>query len=340
MKEKQRPVANDPLQLLSVVIPCRDEATVIRSTVQHLYLELGIHNVPHEIVAVDDGSSDSTWQVLQELAATTPTLRPVKNIGEHGFGRAVVLGFDESHGDAVVVMMADESDDCRDVVRYWQVLCEGWDAAFGSRFIRGGGVIDYPGHKLAVNRVANTFLRLLFKAPFNDFTNAFKGYRRTALDGCRPFLSPQFNLTIELPLKIVVRGVLLENPSNYLEEQAQRDLQVEIDGDGEQISFYCAVLLVGEVLQQGRLCQERTRRFGMNAKRLATALCQSCRLLHAELMRKSTPLRPGQIRFIKGEPGGIRPLFRPGADGEGHSKSSVLDCCSEPPAMRWHAEAP
>jgi dolichol-phosphate mannosyltransferase len=103
-------------------------------------------------------------------------------------------------------MMADESDDCRDVVRYWQLLNAGWDAVFGSRFVRGGGVIDYPRHKLLVNRLANTFLRLLFHVPLNDFTNAFKAYRRHALDGCRPFLSPHFNLTIELPLKIIVRN--------------------------------------------------------------------------------------------------------------------------------------
>jgi dolichol-phosphate mannosyltransferase len=116
------------------------------------------------------------------------------------------LGFDHVSGDAVVVMMADESDDCRDVVHYWHTLQQGWDAAFGSRFVRGGGVIDYPRHKLLLNRLANFFIRLLFRVPLNDTTNAFKAYRRKALEGCRPFLSPHFNLTVELPLKIIVRG--------------------------------------------------------------------------------------------------------------------------------------
>ena len=128
------------------------------------------------------------------------------NTGEHGFGRAVTCGFDHATGDAIVLMMADESDDCRDVVRYWNTLNEGWDAVFGSRFIAGGGVIGYPRHKLLLNRFANVFLRLLFNVPLNDFTNAFKGYRRTVIDGSRPFLSPHFNLTVELPLKTIVRG--------------------------------------------------------------------------------------------------------------------------------------
>ena len=200
------PTSQPPIRLLSVVIPMRNEEGAISSCVEHLHVELRLHGIEHEILAVDDGSTDSTWQVAQDLAHRIPTLRPVQNTGENGFGRAVICGIDHSRGDALVVMMADESDDCRDVVRYWELLNEGWDAVFGSRFIRGGGVIDYPWHKLTVNRVANLFLRLLFRVPLNDFTNAFKAYRRTVLDGCRPFLSPHFNLTIELPLKTIVRG--------------------------------------------------------------------------------------------------------------------------------------
>lgn len=206
MKTAPPPAPTVPLKLLSVVIPCRDEAPAIASTVEHLYVELRLHEIPHEIVVVDDGSSDSTPAVLEGLRARVPCLRPIRNHGENGFGRAVTLGIDQSRGDGVVIMMADESDDCHDVVRYWERLSEGWDAVFGSRFLRGGGVIDYPAHKLIINRLANLFLRLLFGIPFNDLTNAFKAYRREVLDGCRPFLSPHFNLTVELPLKTVVRG--------------------------------------------------------------------------------------------------------------------------------------
>jgi dolichol-phosphate mannosyltransferase len=206
MRGRPEPTSQQPLELLSVVIPCRNEESAIPSAVEHLYVELRLNGVPHEIVTVDDGSADSTWQTLEALCQRVPTLRPVRNTGENGFGRAIALGIDHSRGDAIVIMMADESDDCRDVVRYWKLLGEGWDAVFGSRFIRGGGVIDYPLHKLLINRLANLFLRSLFRIPLNDFTNAFKAYRREALDGCRPFLSPHFNLTVELPLKTIVRG--------------------------------------------------------------------------------------------------------------------------------------
>src|SRR3954454_22250163 len=189
-----------PLSLLSIVIPARDEEGCIASTVEHLFVELRLHGVPHEIVVVDDGSKDATWERLEAAKARVPTLRPIKNEGLHGFGRAIIYGLDHMAGDAVVIMMADKSDDCRDAVRYWELLNAGWDAVFGSRFVRGGGVIDYPWHKLLANRTAHLFLRLLFPVPLNDFTNAFKASRRRTLDGCRPFLSPHFNLTVELPV--------------------------------------------------------------------------------------------------------------------------------------------
>jgi dolichol-phosphate mannosyltransferase len=195
-----------PLERLSIVIPARDEEGCIASTVEHLHVELRLKDVPHEIVVVDDGSSDGTWRILQDLAARIPELKPVRNVDAHGFGRAVVCGLNAMTGDAVVVMMADESDDCRDVVRYWIALNQGWECVFGSRFLPGGGVVDYPRIKLILNRLANLFIRILFRVPLNDTTNAFKAYRRSVIDGCRPIIAPHFNLTVELPLKAIVRG--------------------------------------------------------------------------------------------------------------------------------------
>jgi len=194
------------LNLLSVVIPARNEEDALPATVEHLHLELRLNQIPHEIVVVDDGSTDRTWAVLQEIQQRIPELRPVQNPGQHGFGRAIVFGLRSIKGDAVVIMMADESDDVRDVVRYWQVLNEGWDCVFGSRFAKGGGVIDYPRVKLLINRIANFFIRTIFRIPLNDTTNAFKAYRRTVIQGCEPLISPHFNLTVEIPLKAIVRG--------------------------------------------------------------------------------------------------------------------------------------
>ena len=127
------------LQLLSVVIPAQNEDGCVCSTVENLQRELRLASIPHEIIVVDDGSTDRTWELLQDLAGQMPELKPVQNPGLKGFGRAIVCGLDRMKGDATVIMMADESDDCRDVIRYWRELNKGFDCVFGSRFIRGGG---------------------------------------------------------------------------------------------------------------------------------------------------------------------------------------------------------
>lgn len=200
------PTDGASLQLFSIVIPARDEVASLPITLEALHQVFGREQIPHEIVVVDDGSSDGTWQLLQELKAKYPQLAPVQNTGQHGFGRAIIHGLNHARGDAIAIMMADCSDDPEDAVRYWRLLNEGWECVFGSRFVKGSQVVDYPRVKLLVNRMANAFIRLIFAIPLNDTTNAFKAYRRSVIDGCRPFLSPHFNLTVEIPLKAVVRG--------------------------------------------------------------------------------------------------------------------------------------
>jgi len=240
-----------PLCLLSVVVPARDEAPHIGSMLEHLHLELRLHHVPHEIVVVDDGSTDETSAILTELSDRLPVLRPVRNEGLHGFGRAVTCGFDHMQGDAVVIMMADESDDCRDVVTYWNLLNEGWDAVFGSRFVKGGGVIDYPWLKLKLNRLASLFIRVLFRLKFNDITNAFKAYRRTTIEGCKPILSRHFNLTVEIPLKVVVRGYSWTAIPITWRNRRTGESKLKIKEMGSRYLFICLYVWLEKYFSRG-----------------------------------------------------------------------------------------
>jgi dolichol-phosphate mannosyltransferase len=240
-----------PLQLLSVVIPARDEEQSLPPTVTEIHRILSAENVPHEIVVVDDGSKDSTWRVLQELKLRCPTLAPVRNTGANGFGRAVVCGFDHSRGDAIVVMMADASDAPGDAVRYWRLLNEGYDCVFGSRFMTGSEVIDYPRVKLFVNRLANLFVRLGFNIPLNDTTNAFKAYRRTVIEGCRPFLAPHFNLTVEIPLKAIVRGYTYAVTPISWRNRKFGVAKLKIKEMGSRYFFICAYVWLEKYFSRG-----------------------------------------------------------------------------------------
>ena len=239
------------LKLLSIVIPARDEEGCIASTVEHLHLELTLQKIPHEIVVVDDGSSDATWKILTELRVKIPELAPIRNPGLHGFGRAITWGLNRSKGDAVVIMMADESDDCRDVVRYWKLLNEGWDCVFGSRFMKGGGTIDYPSFKLLMNRCANFFIKTIFRIQLNDTTNAFKAYRREVIDGCRPLIAPHFNITVELPLKAIVRGFTWTTMPITWKNRRTGEAKLKIKEMGSRYFFICCYIWLEKYFSRG-----------------------------------------------------------------------------------------
>jgi dolichol-phosphate mannosyltransferase len=191
---------------ISVVIPAHNEEDCLEATVCGLVAVLNREGIPHEIVIVNDNSIDGTLDVCRRLMHIYETVRYVNNRPPHGFGFAVRLGLSEFTGDAVAIVMADGSDDPEELFSGYRKLAEGYDCAFGSRFIRESRVIDYPTHKLVLNRLANWFIKVIFRIRYNDVTNAFKLYHRRVIEGIQPILSHHFNLTVELPLKAMTRG--------------------------------------------------------------------------------------------------------------------------------------
>jgi dolichol-phosphate mannosyltransferase len=191
---------------LSVVIPAQNEEGSVGETVAGVVAVLEREAIDHEVIVVDDGSEDSTREVVEAIGAEKPQVRCHPSHNEKGFGMAIRAGLDVYEGDAVAIVMADASDNPEDLVRYYGLLREGWDCAFGSRFMPGAEVHDYPRLKLTINRLANWFVRILFRHGYNDTTNAFKAYRREVIDTIQPLLSKHFNLTVEMPLKAIVRG--------------------------------------------------------------------------------------------------------------------------------------
>jgi dolichol-phosphate mannosyltransferase len=191
---------------LSVVMPAQNEEGSVGATVEGVAAVLEREGLDYEIVVVNDDSEDSTEAVVAALGERNPRIRVHRSHNERGFGNAIRAGLDVFTGDAVAIVMADASDNPEDLVRYHQLLEEGYDCAFGSRFVAGAKVYDYPRVKYVVNRLANQFIRILFRHRYNDTTNAFKAYRREVIETIQPLLSKHFNLTVEMPLKAIVRG--------------------------------------------------------------------------------------------------------------------------------------
>jgi dolichol-phosphate mannosyltransferase len=191
---------------LSVVIPAHNEEGCIRSTVDQLATRLSQEGLEYEVVVVNDNSTDGTENILKELTKQHPAVRYVNNQPPHGFGFAVRRGLECFVGDAVAVYMADASDSPEDLINFYHKLAEGYDCVFGTRWSGGGLVFDYPWPKRFLNRMANRFIQLIMQIRYDDVTNAFKLYRREVIQGCQPILAYHYNLTVELPLKAIVRG--------------------------------------------------------------------------------------------------------------------------------------
>jgi dolichol-phosphate mannosyltransferase len=256
--------------LLSVVIPAHNEAEGITSTVTDLHQVLADAGIEHEIVVVNDHSSDRTAAVVTGLAERIPELRMVENHAKPGFGMAVRCGLGAFRGDAVAVYMADASDLPEDLVMFVRTMeVRGVDCVFGSRFASGGETIDYPRLKLALNRAANTGIRLLFGLRYDDVTNAFKLYRREVIEGISPLLSPHFNLTVEMPLKAIVRGYTFAVVPNRWTNRAHGTSKFQIKEMGSRYAFIVLYCFLERWLSRGDY--RRAREAGTSARVVAGA---------------------------------------------------------------------
>ena len=230
---------------LSVVMPAHNEEGCIEQTIRDLYQVLSKEHPDHEIVAVNDHSTDSTLSILETLSRDIPTLVCVSNKAPGGFGFAVRCGLENFSGDAVCVYMADASDRPEDLVRYLRVMKKNnCDCVFGSRFMTASQVIDYPRIKMVLNRFANLFIQMLFGLRYNDVTNAFKLYKKEVILGLKPFMSHHFNLTVELPLKAIVRGYSYEVISIDWINRKSGESKLKIKEMGSRYLFivlYCAI---------------------------------------------------------------------------------------------------
>lgn len=237
---------------LSVVIPAYNEEESLPPTLRSLYQTLAKHGIPHEICVTNDNSKDGTLRMLQQMSVEIPTLTYYTNPGPNGFGYAVRYGLERFTGDCVAVFMADMSDDPEDLVKFYNKMLEtGVDAVFGSRWEKGGRVVDYPPLKKYINRVANFIIRVLVGIKYNDTTNAFKLYRRETMEGLKPFLAPHFNLTVELPLKAIVRGYSYAVVPNSWTNRKYGESKLKIKEMGSRYFFILMYCLIEKYFSRG-----------------------------------------------------------------------------------------
>jgi len=188
---------------VSIIIPVRNEELVIEKIISQL--ENKLKSLSYEIIFINDFSTDNTAQIIEEIIKNKIQIK-LHNNKRKGLGGAITEGINKASGEAVCIMMSDLSDNIDDFKKYYDIIKnQQIDAVFGSRFIQGSRIIDYPRKKLILNRIFNIITKLLFISDYNDFTNAFKIYKKSALLKTFPLVSESFNIFLEMPLKIISR---------------------------------------------------------------------------------------------------------------------------------------
>ena len=244
----------ESLTLYSVIVPARDEEESLPGTIREIHQELSAADIPHEIVIVDDGSKDPDVDLAPGAESRNPRPFPGSKSRAEWVRTGDHLRTKQLAGRrCVVIMMADSSDSPADAVKYWRLLNQGYECVFGSRFVRGSRVVDYPRVKLFVNRLANLFVEVITAVRYgNDTTNAFQSsYRRNVIDGCRPFLAAHFNLTVELPLKSIVRGFTWTTTPISWRNRTQGTTKLRIKEMGSRYFFICMYVWLEKYFSRG-----------------------------------------------------------------------------------------
>ena len=229
---------------LSIIIPAKDEEGDIENTLNSIHDILKTNNVEHEILIINDHSVDSTLEILSSLEKKIKELKIINNSGKPGFGLAIRQGLENYSGDIVAIVMADGSDSPKDLINFYFKSVKNYTCVFGTRFSNGGSTKDYPIVKYIMNRFFNNLVRLIFRIKYDDITNAFKVYTREAIEGSKPFLSNHFNLTLELPLKIIIRGYKYKIIPNSWKNRQTGVSKMRIKEMGSRymfILFYCLI---------------------------------------------------------------------------------------------------
>lgn len=263
---------------LSVLIPAYNEEQNIGKCLDEVRSALEKECIPYEIIVVNDNSTDGTADIVLEKMKTDSTIHLENRTLPGGFGRAVRAGLSVVQGDVVVIYMADRSDDPNNLIDYYRKIEEGYDCVFGSRFIQGSHVENYPWFKKFVNRIVNTALKYMFWTRFNDLTNAFKAYRIEVIEDCGPCHASHFNITLEMSLGALIRKYnIAEIPINWygrtwgssnlhLREMGRKYLSTLL------MMFFQRVLIADDLLAERLVNNAQSRKSLFNLNRRIEAL--------------------------------------------------------------------
>ena len=165
---------------LTILMPCLNEAETIAACIKKAKTGLQNANISGEILIADNGSTDGSIQIAEELGAR------VVRVAAKGYGSALRGGVEAAYGKWIIMGDADDSYDFSDITGFTDKLREGFDLVMGCRFPRGGGTI-IPGampwkNQWIGNPVLSFIGKTIYHTPVNDFHCGMRGFTKAAYD--------------------------------------------------------------------------------------------------------------------------------------------------------------
>ncbi|WP_265521222.1 polyprenol monophosphomannose synthase [Oerskovia flava] len=207
-----------------VVIPTYDERDTLPGTLARLRVAVPAAHV----LVVDDASPDGTGELADAAARTDDQVHVLHRAGKAGLGTAYVAGFRwalDAGYDVVVEMDADGSHQPEELPRLLDALDDGTALVIGSRWVPGGRVENWPGHRELLSRAGNTYTRLALGIDLRDATAGFRAYRATALRAIDlgDVASQGYCFQVDMAWRVTrTGGRVVEVPITFVERTAGR----------------------------------------------------------------------------------------------------------------------
>ncbi len=187
---------------LSIVVPAYNEEGNIAGLIREIEKSL---DLDHELVVVNDHSTDKTPDLVEQLSKEYPAVRLVNNSGQKGFTNALKTGFSNSCGEVILPVMGDLCDDLVTVEDMYDKIREGFDVVCGSRYMKGGKRLGGSKFKAFLSSLGGKSLYYILGIPTHDIANAFKMYRKEVIRAI-DIQAKGFEISMELPLKAYYLG--------------------------------------------------------------------------------------------------------------------------------------
>ncbi len=202
---------------LSIIIPVKNEQENIAWTIEKIGRTVLVN---HEILIIYDSPQDLTLPIVKKLQGKKKNLRLIRNKESDGVLYAVKTGIDKAHGDILVVMAADRTDDPRTINTMYKKILEGYDIVCPTRYSKGGKVIGPTSIKSLLSKLSGVSTPYLLGIPTSDLTYSFKMFRKKILDTIEIQSVGGFEFAEELLIKSHFTGArIIEVPTIWVDRK-------------------------------------------------------------------------------------------------------------------------